>query len=157
MTDSIELANGMFLFGTDLEGLNEFLVTPDARQPGVAVLLMGELNPGQIDAAVVQGEPIGKAIKDTANGTLKRAAVVRMTTYYDERHCVYLQRGIVRAVAAARGMTPKDDVAAETISGETGVPMGDLPALEQALAALVARIDVVIGYPLIGNAGSSLN
>ena len=157
MTDSIELAQGMFLFGADLQGLNDFLVSPDARQPGVAILLMGELNPGEIDAAVVQGEPIGKAIKDTANGTLKRAAVIRMTTHYDERHCIYLQRGIVRAVAASRGMTPKDDVAAETLSAETGVPMGDLPALEQALATLVARIDFVIGYPLLGNAGTSVN
>jgi len=152
MTDPIRLAEGVFLIGTDLPGMNAFLSTSDALHPGMAVLIMGELEPGKMNVAVVQGEPIGGAIHANADGSLKRAAVVRMTTHYDERHTRFLQIGIMRAFAEARGMTPSDDAAWEVMEAETDVPVGDLPVMEEALQGLVENIDAALGIPVFGAA-----
>lgn len=155
MNKTIPLVEGIDLLGLDLEGVNDFLKTPPANGAGMALLVSGDLSPGNANVSIVQGEPIGGIVVTNANESgnqgspLKLAAIVRMSPHYDHRHSGYLQRRLVREIAEKRGMTPRDDVTKQQLE-INDVPAGDLQRMAEAGDRLIQEIDDAIGFEIFG-------
>lgn len=141
-----DLAEGIRLYGcNNLAEANEFLKSPESLKAGVAILLMGELAPGKVDAKIVSGEPIRSQIVAAANTSLQRMAVVSMSTYYDHRHASFLAKSVMIAIAEARGLSEADG---SSMPKDT-IPFGDIGRMAHAGIDLVVNLDDVLGFPVI--------
>ena len=112
--EAIQVTDGIEVRGYDLEGINRLLSTNDAGLPGIAVLVMGQEDGEHV--SVVCGEPVGQSIVSAADTSLKRAAVVLLSTHYDMRHAGYLHAGIMSGIARSRGLEPRDEETARRIA-----------------------------------------
>lgn len=147
MNTPVILAEGIELRCYDgLDEANAFLKTLEAARAGVAITLSGELVPGKVNAAILAGEPIGEIIAKQSDKSIRRLAVVTMSSYYDQRHATFLSKSVMVAIANARGMPEATDSVG--LPPDT-IPWGDIGRMSDAGITLVVDLDDVIGFPVV--------